>query len=341
MVGVTWRSGVPNDAAVEVRWRSDGQWSRWTELHLDLENTWTEGGRPGTEPQWVDHADAVAVRVVAEEPSTPRDLRVATVDPGKFAATTPVAATVESAADHLAQQLGCQERRRVRLPALRIDDPWRRHPPHGRLELLLQERLRVDRAGHAGVPHERPRLVRHRLQLPGRQVRPDLRGPRRRHRQAGPRCSRRQRPRQRGDDGRLADGNVHEHRRDGRHEVRDGRPRGLALLRLRRPGQGHLLAGWQDAQPHRRPPQRRVHRVPGREGLRLAVGQRRTAGPGRGPPRRRRRWRQQHTARHTDRPALDQPDLVLADVRVERRSPTRRTTGSRCRPRRRCRTRSR
>ncbi len=94
MVGVTWRSGVPNDADVQVRWRNDGQWSRWSELHLDLENTWTEGGRPGTEPQWVDHADAVAVRVVADEPSTPRDLRVATVDPGKFAATTPVAASV-------------------------------------------------------------------------------------------------------------------------------------------------------------------------------------------------------------------------------------------------------
>ena len=94
MVGVTWRSGVPNDAEVEVRWRNDGQWSKWSELHLDLENTWTEGGRPGTEPQWVDHADGIAVRVVADEPSTPRDLRVATVNPGKLAATTPVAASV-------------------------------------------------------------------------------------------------------------------------------------------------------------------------------------------------------------------------------------------------------
>src|SRR5687767_5256944 len=91
LVGVTWRSGVPNDAEVEVRWRQDGDWSRWTDLHLDVENTWTEGGRPGTESQWVDRADGVAVRVLADEPSVPRDLRVATVDPGKFAATTPVA----------------------------------------------------------------------------------------------------------------------------------------------------------------------------------------------------------------------------------------------------------
>ena len=91
LVGVTWRSGVPNDAEVQVRWRQDGSWTPWSELHLDVENTWTEGGRPGTESMWVDHADAVAVRVRADEPSTPRDLRVATVDPGKFAGSTAVA----------------------------------------------------------------------------------------------------------------------------------------------------------------------------------------------------------------------------------------------------------
>ena len=91
LVGVTWRSGVPNDADVEVRWRHDGSWTKWSHLHLDVQNTWTEGGRPGTESLWVDNADAIAVRVRADEPTTPRDLRVATVDPGKYAATTPVA----------------------------------------------------------------------------------------------------------------------------------------------------------------------------------------------------------------------------------------------------------
>ena len=49
-----------------------------------------------------------------------------------------------------------------------------------------------DRPRHPGVSHEGPRLVRHRLQLPGRQVRPDLRGPGRRRRPAGPRLARRQ-----------------------------------------------------------------------------------------------------------------------------------------------------
>ncbi len=94
MVGVTWRSGVPNDAAVEVKWRQDDTWTKWSELHLDVQNTWTEGGRPGTEAEWVDHADAIAVRVRSDEPAKPRDLRVATVDPGKLSATTPVAAAV-------------------------------------------------------------------------------------------------------------------------------------------------------------------------------------------------------------------------------------------------------
>ena len=40
----------------------------------------------------------------------------------------------------------------------------------------------VDRPRHRGVPRERKRLGRHRLQLSGRRVRPDLRGPLRRHR---------------------------------------------------------------------------------------------------------------------------------------------------------------
>ncbi len=91
MLGVTWRSGVPGDAAVEVKWRSSGTWTKWTELHQDVENSWTEGGRPGTESQWVDEADGVAVRVRSEKPSVPRDLQVATIDPGRASAITPVA----------------------------------------------------------------------------------------------------------------------------------------------------------------------------------------------------------------------------------------------------------
>ena len=96
MLGVTWRSGVPGDAAVEVKWRSSGTWTKWTELHQDVENSWTEGGRPGTESQWVDKADGVAVRVRSEKPSVPRDLQVATIDPGRDSAITPVAVSQPS-----------------------------------------------------------------------------------------------------------------------------------------------------------------------------------------------------------------------------------------------------
>ena len=94
MVGVTWRSGVPDDAAVEVRWRSSGRWTGWRNLELDISNTWTEGGRPGAEPLWVGKADGVAVRVRAAGAAVPRDLEVATIDPGKDSAAIPVAATV-------------------------------------------------------------------------------------------------------------------------------------------------------------------------------------------------------------------------------------------------------
>ena len=232
MVGVTWRSGVPNDAEVEVRWRHDGSWSRWTDLHNDVENTWTEGGRPGTEPQWVDQADGVAVRVRAHEPSTPRDLRVATVDPGKLSGTTPVAAAVGQPPIISRSSWGAKSGSGCDAPSYGSTTRGAVIHHTAGSNSYTQERLCFDRPGHAGVSHERPRLVRHRLQLPDRQVRPDLRGPRRRHRQARPRSALRQRSGQRGDDGRLAHGHVHAHRCDRGHEVRDRRSRRLALLRL-------------------------------------------------------------------------------------------------------------
>ncbi|MDQ3158232.1 MAG: SpoIID/LytB domain-containing protein [Actinomycetota bacterium] len=91
MVGVTWdKSTTSSDLTVQVRWRERYSWSNWTELELDLENTATEGGRPGTEPQWVGNSDAVAVRVTSGSGVKPADLKVATIDPGKSDATTPV-----------------------------------------------------------------------------------------------------------------------------------------------------------------------------------------------------------------------------------------------------------
>ncbi|MCW2798983.1 MAG: hypothetical protein JWQ70_455 [Aeromicrobium sp.] len=88
MLGVTWKSGVPNDSVVQVKWRSHGTWSAWTKLELDLANTATDGGRPGTESSWVGKADGVAVRVVTASPANPVDLRVATINPGKSPSTS-------------------------------------------------------------------------------------------------------------------------------------------------------------------------------------------------------------------------------------------------------------
>ncbi len=89
LVGVTWASGVPAAAEVSVRWRGKQGWSDWTELHQ--ENSTPEEGRPGTEPQWVEWADAVSVRVESPVRAVPNDLQIATVDPGDVRGVTPAA----------------------------------------------------------------------------------------------------------------------------------------------------------------------------------------------------------------------------------------------------------
>ena len=89
LVGVTWASGVPEAAEVSVRWRSKQGWSSWTELHQ--EHSTPDEGRPGTEPHWVEWADAVAVRITSPERAVPEDLRIATVDPGDIRGITPTA----------------------------------------------------------------------------------------------------------------------------------------------------------------------------------------------------------------------------------------------------------
>ena len=90
LVGVTWASGVPAAAEVLVRWRGKDGWSDWTELHQ--ENLTPAEGRPGTEPLWVQWADAVAVRLVSPERAVPQDLQIAAVDPGDIRGIAPMAA---------------------------------------------------------------------------------------------------------------------------------------------------------------------------------------------------------------------------------------------------------
>ena len=82
MLGVTWTGGLDGDGThVEARWRANGTWSAWTELHIEA----SDEGIPGTEPQWVGRADAAAVRVVSSTGAQPEGLELSTIDPG----TTP------------------------------------------------------------------------------------------------------------------------------------------------------------------------------------------------------------------------------------------------------------
>ncbi len=93
LVGVTWSSGFDTEGLlVEVRLRTDGTWSGWDELHVEVDDG-SEGGRDGTEALWVGSADGVAVRVQTPTGERPPGLQVSTIDPG----TSPAEATTSSA----------------------------------------------------------------------------------------------------------------------------------------------------------------------------------------------------------------------------------------------------
>ncbi len=81
MVGVTWEGGA--DLRVEVSHRSAGTWSAFEDLEVEAVDP-TEGGRAGTEPLWInDGADGVSVRITSTSGELPRDVKVATIDPGE------------------------------------------------------------------------------------------------------------------------------------------------------------------------------------------------------------------------------------------------------------------
>ena len=94
LVGVTWRAGsTPAAAAVQLRVRSSGSWTGWTDLALDDDEGPTAAQEPearaGTGPVWVGDADGVAVRVTSASGAAPADLQVVTVDPGDEPAGSP------------------------------------------------------------------------------------------------------------------------------------------------------------------------------------------------------------------------------------------------------------
>jgi len=110
MVAVTWSAGTAADLAVEVRTRTDGTWSGWTELAVPLVDEAPDPGTAearaqaqvvGTAPLWVgEGADGVDVRVAGASAASAQGLDVDLVDPGTepTPAATPLAAAAAAGA---------------------------------------------------------------------------------------------------------------------------------------------------------------------------------------------------------------------------------------------------
>ena len=186
---------------------------------------------------------------------------------------------------------GASERIRRGRPDYADTRAVRRRPPHRGLELLHARPVRLDRPRHPALPRARERLGRHRLQLPRRQVRPDLRGPVRRSR---PQRRRGARPGvQPGLDGRGADRELRRHLGD------TGREGGAHASSRLAPGRGarrsdddlqlaldrepQVPRGANDHAAHdRRASRHGLHDVSGEQSLRraaLAHARRRADGP--------------------------------------------------------------
>ena len=190
LVGLHWKG----DGAVTFRTRSvKGRWSPWHEAapeedrpdarnHELRARGWNLGS-----PYWTGASNRIQVRTYGHVTTGPRLLRL---EPGPEVTASPhVDRGV--AADPDPRELG---RRRADPPppqaGLRGLGAVRRRPSHGRLELVHAGPVGLDRPRHRALPRARQRLGRHRLQLPRRQVRPDLRGPLGRGRQERRRSAR-------------------------------------------------------------------------------------------------------------------------------------------------------
>ena len=186
----------------------------WSELEYHDEHapdpTSEEGARtrPGTDPLFVGEVDRVQLRAVAAE-GLPEDMSLAVVvarqgrprwrarrrvwprsDAARRRPTggrrgrdrAPGGVDVGPAADDLhPRAVGCRRAAPRRPPELRLDQR-RVRAPHGQRQRLLARRRPGHAAQHLRLPHPVAGLERRRLQLPGRQVRPDLGGPLRRRR---------------------------------------------------------------------------------------------------------------------------------------------------------------
>jgi len=130
LVAVTWRRTEPGSAyAVQVRTRSDGRWTPWTELHQDRDapnrgSSETDGGRDATAPLWAGPSDGVEVRVDVQRGAAPRDLSAVLVDPGRSPADAAVDQRPAASADAHVPRPTIYSRRHWG-----ADESLRRHAP--------------------------------------------------------------------------------------------------------------------------------------------------------------------------------------------------------------------
>ena len=185
LIGLGWRRPAHVHAQVRAR-RRGGRWSRWAPLHATGDHGPDAASpRAGTDPVWTGDADQFQLRLRGGA----RGLHARFVRSGPAARAAPPPdprrlqpPDPRRAGDVHARPVG----RRHRGPALRPEHrpgPARVRPPHGQRERLRAGGVGGDRPRHRQVPPQLQRLERHRLQLPRRPVRPDLRGPRGRDRQ--------------------------------------------------------------------------------------------------------------------------------------------------------------
>ena len=304
LVGLHWARGSHAEAQLRAR-RDGGRWTRWVTLHPTGDHGPDRGPLPtGTDPAYTGAADEFQLRLRG----VPRGLR------GRFVRAQPAAKLAtrlsrrlrgraaqagRPAGDHPAQRVGRRQRPAARARELR-SGPARVRPSHRDGQRLPARGVGRDRARHRALPPQLERLERHRLPVPGRQVRPDLRGPRGRHRPArrrGPGAGLEQHV-----DRHRVPGRLHRDRPDARGHGCAGAPDRLEAVGPRRadPGRGDGRLGRRPDQPlpgghaghlpaHLRPSRRQQHELPGRRALhpaRPAAGRRRAVrGPGPGTDR--------------------------------------------------------
>ena len=200
LIGLRWARGSRAEAQVRAR-RRGGEWTRWAALHPTGDHGPDGGGRRPPAPTPRSWARPTSSSCACA--GNPRALRA------RFVRALPTATVARRVGERLRRRGAARIARRSAraqgsLPSVRVitrsewggdsvpprgpaDYGARRggvRPPHGDRERLRARGLGRDRARHRPLPPRLQRLERPRLQLPRRQVRPGLRGPRRRHRRA-------------------------------------------------------------------------------------------------------------------------------------------------------------